>query len=79
MLSKLGVHRFGFIPTSQLPCFAVVVVIFLFGLPVFCVYCSPPHVLKIAAQSPWFEMLIKMGLASGYNLYIFLQAKEYVK
>lgn len=67
MLSKLGLHRFGSIPTSQLPCFVVVVVVVVYW------------VFKIAAQSPWFEMLIKMGLASDYNLYIFLHAKEYVK
>lgn len=72
MLSKLGLHRLGFTLSSQLSCFVVVV---LLGLCVLCV-CSPPQVFKIAAQSPWFEMLIKMGLALGYSLYLFLHAKE---
>lgn len=78
MLSKLGLHRLGFTPSSQLPSFVVVVVVLL-GLCVLCVcvcvYVLPP--LKIAAQIPWFEMLIKMGLASLYSLYLFLHAKGY--
>lgn len=80
MLSKLGLHRLGFTPSSQLPCSVVVIVVVFYWVCACCVYVFfPPHFLKIAAQSPWFEMLIKMGRASGYNLCLFLHAKRYAK
>lgn len=75
MLSKLGLHRLDFTPIQ--PVAFLCCCCFTWFVCVLCV-CDPhPPVLKIAAQIPWFEMLIKVGLASCYSLYLFLHAKGY--